>query len=69
MTLAGEGRDPGRSHMLRLAEQADVSVREAESIIAGVRDAVAQWGDFAERAGVLAATRNQIARSLSGQGM
>jgi hypothetical protein len=68
MTLAGEGRNPGRSHMLRLAEQADVSVREAESIIGEVRDAVAQWADFAEQAGVSDATRNQIARSLSGRG-
>jgi hypothetical protein len=69
MTLAGEGRDPGRSHMLRLAEQAGVSVSEAESIIGEVRDAVVQWGDFAEQARVSAATRNQIAGSLSGRGM
>jgi len=42
ITLAGEGLDLGRSHMLRLAEQADVSVRETESIIGEVRDTVAQ---------------------------
>jgi serine/threonine-protein kinase HipA len=69
MTLAGEGRAPGRSHMLRLAEQADVSVREAEFIIGEVQAAVARWTDFAEQAGVSDATRNQIAKSLSGQGM
>ena len=38
--------------MLRLAEQAEVSMREAELIIGGVRDAVAQWPDCAEQAGV-----------------
>jgi len=32
MTLAGEGRNPGRSHMLRLAKQADVSRREATAM-------------------------------------
>jgi serine/threonine-protein kinase HipA len=69
MTLAGEGRDPGRSHMLRLAGQVDVSVREAESIIAEVRGAVTQWTDFAEQAGVSDATRNRIARSLPTRGM
>ena len=55
--------------MLRLAEQAGVSVSEAESIIGEVRDAVVQWGDFAEQAGVSDATRKQIAGSLSGRGM
>ena len=33
MTLAGEGRKPRRSHMLKLAEQADVSKRKAAAII------------------------------------
>ena len=69
MTLAGEGRDPGRSHMLRLAEQADMSMREAESIISEVQAAVARWADFADQVGVSAAARNQIARSLPTRGM
>jgi DNA-binding MurR/RpiR family transcriptional regulator len=55
--------------MLRLAEQADVSVREAESIIGEVQTAVARWTNFAEQAGVSDATRNRIAKSLSGRGM
>jgi DNA-binding MurR/RpiR family transcriptional regulator len=55
--------------MLRLAEQADVSVSEAELIIGEVQAAVVRWADFAERAGVSAATRNRIAGSLSGRGM
>ena len=69
MTLAGEGRDPGRSHMLRLAEQAEVSAREAESIIGEVQAAVARWTDFAEQAGMSDATCNRIARSLPTRGM
>jgi serine/threonine-protein kinase HipA len=69
MTLAGEGRDPGRSHILRLAEQADVSIREAESIIGEVQAAVARWAGFADQAGVSDATRNRITKSLSGRGM
>jgi len=69
MTLAGEGRDPGRTHILRLAEQAGVPAREAESIIGEVQAAVACWTDFADQARVSAATCNRIAKSLSGRGM
>ena len=52
MTLAGEGRNPGRSHALGLAEQADVSKREAAAIIDQVQAAVARWSDYATQAGV-----------------
>lgn len=52
MTLAGEGRDPGRRHILRLAEQAGVSKREAAAIINEVQAATARWTEFAAQAGV-----------------
>jgi len=64
MTLAGEGRNPGRSHMLRLAKQADVSRREATAIIDDVQAAVAHWSDHATEAGVTKDTAQQIAKSL-----
>jgi serine/threonine-protein kinase HipA len=64
MTIAGEGRNPTRPHMLKLAEQADVSRREADAIIAEVQAAVARWPDHAANAGVSKATANQIAVSL-----
>ena len=52
MTLAGEGRDPGRAQMLRLAEQAGLSTREAGAAIEEVAEGVAQWSVFAEQVGV-----------------
>ena len=64
MTLAGEGRNPRRPHMLRLAEQADVSEREASAIIDRAHAAVARWPDYAAHAGVSQATVRQIAESL-----
>ena len=64
MTLAGEGRNPGRTHMLHLAEQADVSKREAAAILGEVQAAVAHWPDHAAEAGVTKATAQQIAQSL-----
>jgi len=64
MTVAGEGRRPRRSHMLRLAEQADVSQREATTIIDEAQAAVARWPDHAAQAGVSPGAARQIAQSL-----
>ena len=64
MSLAGEGKNPGRSHLLRLAAQADVAKREIVGIIDQVQAAVARWKDFATAAGVSPVSIRQIAQSL-----
>jgi len=64
MTLGGEGRHPGRSHMHCLAEQADVPRREASAIFDEVHAAVARWCDYAAQTGVSQAGTQQIAESL-----
>ena len=64
MSLAGEGKNPGRSHILRLTERADVSKREAATIIEQAQAAVARWQEFAGQAGVSQASIQQIAQSL-----
>ena len=64
MSLAGEGRNPGRSHILRLAAQADVSKREADDVINQVHAAVARWKGHASDAGVSQASIRQVAQSL-----
>jgi len=64
MTLAGEGKTPGRPHILALAEQAGVSTLEAAAIIDEVHAAVSRWHDFAAQAGVSQAGTRQIAQSL-----
>jgi len=61
MTVAGEGRRPGRSHMLRLADLADLSGREAAGIIKEVEAAVMGWPDHASQAGVPLAAIEHIA--------
>lgn len=65
MTIVGEGRNPDRSHMLKLAEQADMAKREADGIIDEVQAAVAHWAGYADKASVTKATAQQVARSLS----
>lgn len=68
MTLAGEGRNPGRLHILRLAEQAGVAKREAAAIIDEVRGAVARWADFAAQAGVSKAGLREVALTGASRG-
>ena len=66
MALAGEGRRPGRPHMLRLAEQAGIAKRESAAVIADVQAAVAGWDDHATEAGVSPVGIRQIAEVLPG---
>lgn len=64
MSLAGEGRNPGRAHMLRLAEQAGITKRQAEATIDQVRAAVADWKSIAGRAGVSKAMIDQVQAAM-----
>lgn len=64
MTLDGEGRNPGRGQMLKLANEAGLDDREAANIIEQVREAVAGWHDHADRAGVSRPGRERVAASL-----
>lgn len=64
MTLAGEGRNPGGSHILHLAQQADVSQRDAKRIIDEVQSAIAHWPNHAVQADVSQTSIDQIAKSM-----
>ena len=64
MTLAGEGKNPGRAHILRLAEQAGVAGSQANAIMEEVRAAVDRWKDCADQAGVSKALRLEVAASF-----
>ncbi len=68
MTLAGEGRNPGREHILRLAEQAGVSTREANRVIETVQICVDRWSEFAAQAGVSGAGVRLVRDSFSSLG-
>lgn len=52
MSLAGEGRSPGRSHLYRVAALAGMAGREATAIIDEVQAAVVRWPDYAALADV-----------------
>ncbi len=52
MTVAGEGRAPERSHLLRLADPAGISRRDADSILQQVAAAASRWRVHARQADV-----------------
>lgn len=52
MTVDGEGRAPGRRHLLALARKASISEDEASEVIEEVGAAVRRWQQYAAEAGV-----------------
>ena len=62
MLIAGEGRAPGREHLLKLAKASDL--KHAEPIIDQVREVVDRFKDFAEQAGVPVRLRGTVATAL-----
>lgn len=66
MLVMGEGKAPGRTHLLRLAEAASLPAPMARTMLDQVQDAIAQWPQFASAAGVKKNTRQHIASVLAG---
>jgi serine/threonine-protein kinase HipA len=67
MKLAGEGKNPTRSHMNQLASQADMSPKDTNRIFDHVQSAVNNWPAHAAKAGVSKTSINRIAKSISRQ--
>ena len=65
MTIAGEGRQPGRAHMLELAQRAGVSRADAQRTIEQVREATARWSEWASQAGVSGRGIDAVAAELA----
>lgn len=64
MDVAGEGRAPGLSHLLRVADEVGVRRKEAQEAIDRVRQAVGLWPGFAEEYGVSAGMRSAIKAAI-----
>jgi serine/threonine-protein kinase HipA len=60
MTVSGEGREPGREHILRIADGAGIIRRDATIIMKEVTAAVSDWPRFASNAGI----RKSISRKI-----
>jgi len=64
MTLDGEGRNPEREHIIRLATRHGIQEKRALKIMAEVTDAISQWNQFADAAELDLPIKNEIARVL-----
>ena len=64
MTVAGEGREPGREHIMHIAKGAGIDLREATGILDEVASAVASWSRFARDAEIRAKTTREIERAI-----
>lgn len=60
--ICGEGKEPKREHLLRLAKESDL--RRAEAIIDEVRAAIDGFKRFADEAGVATKRRDAVAKAL-----
>jgi serine/threonine-protein kinase HipA len=65
--IAGEGREPGTQHMLKVAKAASISARTAQEIIDEVRTAVDRWPDFAAEAELPSSRTKELDRILNGR--
>jgi serine/threonine-protein kinase HipA len=64
LSVAGEGQNPHREHLLKLADQVDVRSRDAMEIITQVRGAVAGFGKLARKLKLSKATTNRVTSRL-----
>ncbi|QND62342.1 type II toxin-antitoxin system HipA family toxin (plasmid) [Mesorhizobium huakuii] len=66
-SIAGEGLNPGRQHLLAVAKGASISEQEALNVIERIRSAVDRWPRFADEAGLSKARTNELDLILNGR--
>jgi len=65
-TIAGEGRSPGRRHLLQLAEPVGISLNATEAMIQEVASAVERWRDRAREVDVGRESMTSVEKAIQG---
>ncbi|PWJ57039.1 hypothetical protein CLV98_109149 [Dyadobacter jejuensis] len=65
MMVAGEGQNPGVKDLMKLAEHADLSQKEATGRIERVQDSLSEWNALAKEFGVMPDNVNRIAGKIN----
>jgi serine/threonine-protein kinase HipA len=60
MTILGEGRAPGREHVLQVAKQTGIDASDARDMIGKVNSAIARWRQLAKKAGCSPVTIRRV---------
>ena len=64
LTIAGEGENPSRAHLLKLSQEAGLIERDAKLIIDAVRSAVAGFDQLAKKLSLSKRTAGQVKARL-----
>lgn len=64
--IAGEGRNPGMSHLLAVSKGASISDQDAREVIEQVRAAVDRWPEFAEEVQLSRTRTAELDKFLNG---
>ena len=67
LAVAGEGRNPGKPHVMEAAKKAGVAENEALEIFEEIRTVVNSWPDYAKRAGLSTKRTRDIDSVLNGR--
>ncbi len=65
MAIAGEGIAPGSEHVTRVADEAGIRRPIRERIAEEVFEVVSRWPSYADEAGVMTSTKNEISAILA----
>ena len=64
-TIAGEGKQPGFSHLMRVAAEANISKADAANCIDEVHSAIAMWPKWADMAGLSRKRTQEISKYIN----
>ena len=67
LAVAGEGRNPGRAHILQAAQETSMGAARAGAILEEVQGAIALWPAFADEAGLSRRRADEINGVLNGR--
>lgn len=68
LAVDGEGKNPTKTHIMKVAERASIPKAEAEQLFDQVRRAINRWPDFAKEAGLSDRRRQDIDLVLNKRG-
>jgi len=68
LAVDGEGKNPTKKHILKVAENASIPKAEAEQLCAQVQHAVDRWPDYAKEAGLSERRLQEVDRLLNKRG-